>query len=417
MPTLRYLSLFSGIGGFEIGIQRAVDSRSTSRDGASDVPEGGTDPAGGSLRAECVGYSEIDRYAIETYKKHFGGHTNYGDATTIDETRLPDFDLLVGGFPCQAFSVAGKRKGFDDTRGTLFFDIARILKHKRPRHFILENVKGLLSHNGGETVQTIFRVLADLGYGVEWCVLNSKEFGVPQSRERIFIVGHLRTECGSKIFPLTRENTTALGGDESFVDLQLEGAQTTRTSRTIQARYYKGYSKRYGENSGVISGTLRTHNDGKGFREVKSGLAPTIPARARNDGSGQPVIMQKARGKNGGGEHRTAPAVTGKSYQDNNHVAVPVLTPERVEKRQNGRRFKNNNDPAFTVNTQDQHGVYDGIVIRRLTPRECERLMGYPDDWTAGISDTQRYKQCGNGIVSNVVEAVVKALIDHGGAA
>jgi DNA (cytosine-5)-methyltransferase 1 len=170
--SVRYFSMFSGIGGFELGIECA------------------TGAAG-----NCVGYSEIDRHAIKTYESHFG-HTNYGDCTTIEPAGLPDFGLLVGGFPCQAFSVAGKRRGFEEARGTLFFDIARVLKDKRPGHFILENVKGLLSHDAGKTFGTILGVLSDLGYSVEWCVLNSKDFGVPQNRERVYIVGHFGGRCG-----------------------------------------------------------------------------------------------------------------------------------------------------------------------------------------------------------------------------
>ena len=135
----------------------------------------------------CVGYSEIDKYAIATYESHFGGHKNYGDATKIKPEELPDFDMLCGGFPCQAFSIAGKRKGFDDTRGTLFFDIARILRVKRPKIILLENVKGLLNHEGGKTFAIIIDTITELGYDVQWMVLNSKFFGVPQNRERVFL--------------------------------------------------------------------------------------------------------------------------------------------------------------------------------------------------------------------------------------
>ena len=170
MSAIRYFSMFSGIGGFELGIEAAAHEL--------------------GITAECVGYSEIDKHAIRTYEEHYA-HDNYGDATTIDADHLPDFDLLVGGFPCQAFSIAGKRLGFDETRGTLFFDIARILKAKEPRFFILENVKGLISHNKGQTFRTIVRVLDGLGYDLQWKVLNSKDHGVPQSRERVFIVGNL----------------------------------------------------------------------------------------------------------------------------------------------------------------------------------------------------------------------------------
>ena len=173
---IRYLSLFSGIGGFEYGLQKST-----------------------RYTFECVGYSEVDKYAENIYRKHYPNHPRLGDVTKINTEDLPNFDLLVGGFPCQAFSVAGQRRGFDDCRGTLFFEIARILKDKRPKYFLLENVRGLLSHNKGETFKTILKVLSDLGYNVEWQVLNSAYFGVPQRRERIFIKGYSRERCRGEV--------------------------------------------------------------------------------------------------------------------------------------------------------------------------------------------------------------------------
>lgn len=158
--------MFSGIGGFELGFEKTA-------------PE----------RFECVGYSEIDKHAIRVYSHHWPRHRNYGDAFKINPSELPDFDLLVGGFPCQSFSIAGKRRGFEDTRGTLFYEICRIAKAKRPRLLLLENVKGLLNHDGGKTFAVILLALDELGYDVEWAVLNSKHFGVPQNRERVFIYG------------------------------------------------------------------------------------------------------------------------------------------------------------------------------------------------------------------------------------
>lgn len=171
--------MFSGIGGFEYGLQQSKHD------------------------FENVGYCEIDKYAVSIYERHFPNHINYGDATKIRTEEIPDFDFLVGGFLCQAFSVAGKRRGFNDTRGTLFFEIARVLKDKRPRYFLLENVKGLLSHDKGKTFQTILEVLSDLGYYVQWTVLNSKEY-VPQNRERIFIEGYFRGECGPEVLSIRR---------------------------------------------------------------------------------------------------------------------------------------------------------------------------------------------------------------------
>ena len=344
---MKYLSLFSGIGGFELGIQKAYEELYNLRPNEladSKRPKELHITSDKQLKWECVGYSEIDKYAIQIYQSHFPEHKNYGNAATINASELPDFDLLVGGFPCQAFSIAGKRRGFDDTRGTLFFDIARILKEKRPRNFILENVKGLLSHNGGATFKTIISTLTELGYCVEWQVLNAKNFGVPQNRERVFIVGHLGGIPERKVFPIT--------GNDGEVSKSVE---------------------RIG---GLFDKNGSTHQAGSIFN--KEGISATLDTA-------------------GGGNRQP-------------YITIPVLTPDRLEKRQNGRRFKTDGEVAFTQTAQDRHGIFNGSRIRRLTPLECERLMGYPDGWTEGLSDTQRYKTLGNGVVSNVVEEVVKRL-------
>ncbi len=359
--------MFSGIGGFELGILHAYGSqeRGSKENTAGDETQRLLSAQGEDIdskdgrigqcaadeldqRPLCVGYSEIDKYAIQIYEQHFKGHKNYGNATTIRAESLPDFDFLCGGFPCQAFSVAGQRGGFEDTRGTLFFEIARILKEKQPRMFLLENVKGLLSHDNGRSFKTIIATLVELGYGVEWQVLNSKNFGVPQNRERVFIVGHLGGECRRKIFPISGDHaadnqsivSTAIDSNY-FKGIDNHGQRTNiGVCPTIRATHHKS-----GDNQTVVAvGTLRTHKDGEGFREIKSGLSPTIPARAREDGSGQPIINQDMR-------------------------------------------------------------------IRRLTPTECERLQGFPDGWTKGISDTQRYKCLGNAVTVNVIKTIMKRII------
>lgn len=360
---MRYFSMFSGIGGFELGIQRATLSiwngqtenteSITSKQGMEPATEG-VQPNGDSTDIElrgntrqvsCVGYSEIDRYAIKVYERNFSGHRNYGNATAINATDLPDFDLLVGGFPCQAFSIAGKRAGFDDTRGTLFFDIARILKEKRPRHLVLENVKGLLSHDSGRTFTTIIGVLTDLGYLVEWQVLNSKDFGVPQNRERVYIVGHLGNECGGKVFPITGD-----GG-------QANGAQR-HISNTLTARYEGAQATGTYIANTISTGSTHTVGTYVGQSELDAQEAES----SRQD-------IQQERDK-----------------PDHSNIRGGETYPERV---------------------------------RRLTPRECERLQGFPDDWTmlGGvsaeeiISDTQRYKMCGNAVTVNVVETVMERLL------
>lgn len=163
---IKIFSSFSGIGGFELGIIKAIGER-----------------------ANFIGYSEIDSYAIQIYTKHYPLHKNFGDITKINPKDIPDFDLFVGGVPCQSWSIAGKRKGFEDSRGTMWFECFRIIKVKKPKYLLLENVKGLLSHDGGKSMERICEELCGCGYAIDFEVLNSKNFGVPQSRERVFIIG------------------------------------------------------------------------------------------------------------------------------------------------------------------------------------------------------------------------------------
>jgi len=247
---MKYLSLFSGIGGFEKGIQQAyelskvgveskdstnIESRTSQhakcplciaysdetirntdvqeKRGGEEAQKGvdeegqGLHPISGKTtissdnrnnehvdgsvderQPTCIGYSEIDKYAVQIYEKHFN-HKNYGDITKINEKELPDFDLVVGGFPCPSFSIAGKRKGLQDPRGELIFDIIRIIKEKQPKMFLLENVKGIISHDKGKTMEIICEALCECGYAIDFEILNSKNFGVAQSRERCFFVG------------------------------------------------------------------------------------------------------------------------------------------------------------------------------------------------------------------------------------
>lgn len=183
---MKFLDLFAGIGGFRLGMESAGH--------------------------ECIGFCEIDKFARTSYKAIHDttGEVEMHDITTISDEfirGIGSVDVICGGFPCQAFSIAGKRKGFEDTRGTLFFEIARFASILRPRYLFLENVKGLLNHEGGATFETILRALDELGYDVEWQVLNSKDY-VPQNRERVFIIGHLRGERTRKVFPFKKNDRT-----------------------------------------------------------------------------------------------------------------------------------------------------------------------------------------------------------------
>ena len=209
--AIRFFDMFSGIGGFRSGLERI----------------------GGF---QCVGHCEIDKAANQAYCAIYNpeGEVYHADATKIDPETLPDFELLCGGFPCQAFSIAGKRNGFDDARGTLFFEIARIAAVKRPPYLLLENVPGLLSHDQGRTFAVILNTLAELGYDVCWQVLNSKDFGVPQSRKRVFIVGFLREMRVGEVLSFTESNPATLKqilpGSEGNRVYDTSGVSVTLTS-------------------------------------------------------------------------------------------------------------------------------------------------------------------------------------------
>jgi len=308
---MKYLSLFSGIGGFELGIGK---------------------------RAECIGFSEIDKYAIQIYKKHFN-HKNYGDITKIIAKELPDFDLIVGGFPCQSFSIAGKRLGFKDTRGTLFFDIARIIKEKRPKYLLLENVKGLLSHDNGRTFRTILSTLNELGYDIQWQVLNSKNFGVPQNRERVFIVGHIRGEPRPKVFPIKGKDITV--DKNIFFD-------ESQWRREGKLREYKG-----------MSPSLNTAGGGGHIPLTKQPFIKTVGLLKENE---------KPKGN--------------------------YLPRERVLDGTKGAR-------AVTTSQNQMPYYTDEMQIRKLTPIECERLQGFPDVEKYVIIEVCKNKNA-NGVEYNL---------------
>ena len=209
--AIKFFDMFAGIGGFRSGLE-AIDG------------------------FECIGYCEIDKYAKQAYEAMYdtGGELYFEDARKIIPEQLPHIDLITGGFHCQSFSIAGQRKGFEDTRGTLFFEIARIASVKRPKFLFLENVPGLLSHNKGRTFKTILSSLEELGYDVVWQVLNSKNFGVPQSRKRLYIIGFHREKCAGQVLSFTQTNSKTTvqryPGKEGDRIYSSEGTSITLTS-------------------------------------------------------------------------------------------------------------------------------------------------------------------------------------------
>jgi len=405
--TIRFFDLFSGIGGFREGLRRA----------------------GGFT---CVGHCEVDAYADKNYRLLFDteGEWFCNDARTIETERMPDFDLLCAGFPCQAFSIAGKREGFADARGTLFFEIARLVADKRPAYFILENVPGLLSHDKGRTFHTILSTLSELGYGVEWKVLNSKDFGVPQSRKRVYLVGYLDRRCAGKILPFPAANGTSLiqirTGSQGKRVYSPEGLSCTLTSLAggmggktglyemgvpIKENTKQGYKMAYPGDSIDLGYAGMNTRRGRVGHQIAHTLTTGIQQGTLHfvDLSSPPLVTEQCRCLNTrqSGIHNHKGECSGVLKEEG---ARAMLTPGREETRQNGRRMKEPEEPMFTITATDRHGVAYRGRIRRLVPRECLRLQGFYD-WQIDrieqeTSDSQLYKQAGNGVTVNVIEAI-----------
>ena len=371
--------MFAGIGGFRAGLTRA----------------------GGF---QCVGHCEIDKYADASYRAIHDIEKEecyYPDAREIDPASMPDFDLLCGGFPCQAFSLAGRRKGFDDARGTLFFEIARLAEVKRPAYLLLENVPGLLSHDGGRTFAVILSALHDLGYHVEWSVLNSKHFGVPQSRRRVFLICYLDPRCAGKILPVFGNDGKALiqlvGGPQGHRVYDPEGVACTQTAG--------------GGGLGVKTGLYLVPDDPKAtFVDLCAGHPKqTGQARCVTARYGQ-TTLSNHRGERSG--VLLIKEKTKKGYKE----ASPGDSVDLGYAGSNTRRGRVGHDIAHTLDTgsSTQGIVARGGRIRRLMPRECLRLQGFEDSQIDRIlaitSDAQAYKQAGNSVTVNVIEAIARRI-------
>jgi DNA (cytosine-5)-methyltransferase 1 len=247
---------------------------------------------------EIVGACEIDKHARQIYSRHFPRVRVWPDATKINTEELPDFDLLCAGFPCQAFSLAGRRLGFEDTRGTLFYEIGRIADKKRPRYILLENVKGILYHDEGRTLTTIIKTFYELGYDIEWQIINSKYF-VPQNRERIFIIGHLRGKPFKQVFPLTE-----VSGFNDTTRKEAQG-ERKRIRGELVGAIDANYSKKGGSRT-MLKVAMKSESQGSRIYDI-DGISPTL---------GVGHAMQKPI------------------------IAIPTLCVNRDNCRQNGRRFK-----------------------------------------------------------------------------
>ncbi|MBN4933691.1 DNA (cytosine-5-)-methyltransferase [Staphylococcus sp. EG-SA-6] len=425
---MKFIDICSGIGGFRSALEKHGH--------------------------ECVAFAEIDKFAKQSYKAIYDteNEEELDDITSVTDEHFRLYrgqvDIITGGFPCQAFSIAGNRRGFEDTRGTIFFHIARAIKEIQPSYVLLENVKGLLSHDKGRTYGTIIQALDELGYFIEWGLFNSKYWGVPQNRERVYILVTRKDVWKEpKLFNLVKQQTSV---DTRLVDI---------LEKDVDESYYLSEEKtRKLTLNEDLSGRLN-HYD---YRDVDS-------VHSVNKVSPTLNTMQ-------GGDRQPK-------------VAIPVLTPNRLNKRQNGRRFKENGEPMFTLTSQDRHGIAisenvsqlkrksfvskkefgrmgkqacetmnenieelkngttvnaynktidqtglsptlttrpegfktailpitEDLRIRKLTPLECWRLQGFSDEQfykakNSGVSKSQLYKQAGNAVTVNVVDAIVGEL-------
>ena len=365
--TIRFIDMFAGIGGFREGLRLA----------------------GGF---ECAGFCECDKYAQQSYRALFECEEEWysSDARKIDPDELPEFDLLCGGFPCQAFSIAGARKGFGDPRGTLFFELARLAEARKPRYLLFENVPGLLNHDGGRTFAAVLDTLERLGYHVEWQVLNSKDFGVPQSRRRVYIVGYLDD-------PFTTANETPLaclhGGPQGSRVYDPGGVSCTLTSQ-----------------AGGVGGKTGLYQVGFPVKEAtRKGYKMAYPGDSIDLAYPQ---MNTRRGRVG---HKIAHTLTTDATQGT-LIEAPrfVDLNEDPDTTEIARCLTAKQNGGIRKHKREASGILVGGRIRRLTPRECLRLQGWADDRIDKIlaiqSDSQVYKQAGNGVTVTVVEAIGKRL-------
>lgn len=470
---MKFIDWFAGIGGFRRGMELAGH--------------------------ECVGFCEFDKFATASYismhlltdeqrekldelprkkrqkeilkDEYRNGEWYANDVRRVCADDIPKADCWCFGFPCQDISVAGKQLGFQGNRSSLFFRvmylIGQLKEEDKPTYLFIENVKNLLSVNGGWDFARLLIEMEQGGYDAEWQVLNSKDFGVPQNRERCFIIGHLRSRGSTEVFPVERAD------GENSVSLNLFGCLNGRNSQRDRVYSSEGLAPTISTKPGggntepkvpIIFDTSYIGQDGK-VREYE-GICPTLTSRDYKEprSVGLPCFVDLSKG----GIVMTDNVRCLKARYDSgvsnikangSGVAIPVLTLDRAEKRQNGRRFKDDGEPMFTLTSQDRHGVATSvpvsmtrniveeeientldtscnqwifvqvseelvvyavwyeryqcyIAIRKLTPKECFRLQGWTDDYFEKAqfvnSDSQLYKQAGNGVTVNVIEAIAR---------
>lgn len=378
--ALRYIELFGGIGGFRLGIQNS------------------------NLNAEPVDYVEIDKYSIKQYNQYFNEDYEQRDIKQIKAEDIARHDLLTAGFPCQPFSIAGQRKAFEDTRGTLFHDIIRVAKHHRPRFLFLENVKGLLSSERGRSFAVILSALDELGYDAEWQLLNSSTFGVPQNRERVFIIGHLREERGREIFPISRESQRLA---VEWAKKHIIKPNTQRPDQPIVHNAITQAIGRQGSSSEYIKSIQRV-NEARKNQRVE---AVHTPAYTNKDMRGPRVrlgnMFTVTKQPHGVALNSTK---NGDAFCLDKNYAKGI-TPDKLDRRTHIELEEITQAESQGCRIYDSRGLSEKKTrVRRLTSRECYRLQGFPDDYKIKVSDTQAYAQAGNAVTTTVIQAIANEI-------
>lgn len=418
---MKFIELFAGIGGFRIGLEKSGH--------------------------ECVWSNEIDKHAVKIYNKNFGEKNEPTDIRTVKAEDIPDHDILCGGFPCQSFSIAGKRKGFEDTRGTLFFEICRIAKAKRSKYLFLENVKGLLNHDEGRTFRTILKHLDEMGYDAEWQCCNSKHFGVAQNRERVFIIGFLRGSGRRKIFPVRQDDKKAAEIQEQCTDTITERyneaqgngpyiieckkpPQMLTERRTEESKKIRKKSMKKGVDWSPRRGkelVPRTDDLSNCITSAQTKEQLVIVHCTQTRSPDRPSI--KKNPKAGGSGHLSRNDGITYCIDTGNTQAIEikdVLLGHSRDKK--GNTTYHEVDIAGTVKppTGNQcNYLIQGTRIRRLTPKECYRLQGFCQRHHDGsfddgfynkakeaTSNRQIYKTAGNAVTVNVIYAIAKVFSD-----
>lgn len=376
--TLKHLDLFSGYGGFTISAQK--------------------------LGWETIGFSEIDKYACSVLNYHYPNIKNYGDITKIKGEDLPAVDIITGGSPCQDLSVAGKGAGLDGARSGLFFHFIRLIKEKQPTYFIWENVKGAFSSSKGWDFARVQIEMEQAGYDVWWQLINAKDFGVPQNRERIFAIG-IRKGSGREILFEQRESEQNIGEAGAVIYRGRPNMPYEKGKRTLRYEKYDNECPALTQRSPNRPSLLKNKNaGGSGHLQREDGVTYTVDTGCTQ---GVAVPMRWSRNEKGKQARREAQK-NGKDYTPFNKGHR-----ELTESREDVSGCITNALNKDSLLKQDMR-------IRRLTPTECERLMGLEDGWTSkgiidgkevDISDTQRYKMCGNGVVVSCVDYIYNLII------